>query len=713
LGIARARLLPLGLLLLSAAGLLAVGAGGLWRSVRAAEARAAQLAGAEVGRVAEAMRAALVDPRVMDAVSARRFGLREGALVVPPAVGWIEAAPAPERADAARGEEARLALTAFARREAEGGDAADLGRDLRALVEASGDAPGSDAAVLLAATWFAHRHYDHAGRAGMLSRLRALVLARAGERASSEFLDDGQVASFALLASQAEQDGPARAETGDAAALRAAGNEDLLVDTLPAIAASVGRLDPPHAAAVLARLGEVGTAQELLRHLRAHVDDVQAERRALAAVAAHVGEFAHARAPAVVVHGDDLLTYRPASDGGGAGWVAPARALLAHVFAATQPSPAVGLSFTSPLPREASAVVAGVAGVVPAAAPSVQPPWLFAALVAALGLLFSGALWSTLRGLREQARAQQAHSEFLTSVTHELKTPLASMRLFAELLAEGRVTGPAQRDEYHRLLARETARLSALVENVLDLGRTERGERGYDVQDLDAASLVAEVHALFAPVAAHSGVRVELVAQADSAGGPRHGGHDLDVASGRLWVRGDRAALTQALLNVLGNALAHGCLAARTGTGGGRSATPADVGAPGAAPQTPPSDTPEVRLTLAADARFVSVGVRDHGPGVPVAEHEAIFARFRRGGGHATGRVPGLGLGLHLSRAILRAHGGDLVCRTPADGQGGAEFVFSLPRVLTDSAPGCKGRESSHGTRIRSATSFGMDVPLP
>jgi nitrogen-specific signal transduction histidine kinase len=75
----------------------------------------------------------------------------------------------------------------------------------------------------------------------------------------------------------------------------------------------------------------------------------------------------------------------------------------------------------------------------------------------------------------------------------------------------------------------------------------------------------------------------------------------------------------------------------------------------------------------------LAIGVRDSGPGVPPGEREAIFERFRRGAAHRHGSIPGVGLGRHLARAIVRHHGGDLVCAAPADGGAGAEFVVTLP----------------------------------
>jgi two-component system phosphate regulon sensor histidine kinase PhoR len=216
-------------------------------------------------------------------------------------------------------------------------------------------------------------------------------------------------------------------------------------------------------------------------------------------------------------------------------------------------------------------------------------------------------------------------------VTHERKTPLASLRLLAEMLDEGRVRAPAQQREYFRMLAGETVRLQALIDNVLDLGRMERGERALDLRPCELGEVVRDAVAVFAPVAARDGRTVTVRGD-----------------EGALPVRADRAGLTQALLNVLDNARKYGAGA-------------------------------RIEVTLAAGPHAVRVAVRDFGPGVPPAERERIFERFVRGAAQAAGDVPGVGLGLYLARAIARAHGGELRCEAPDDGGPGAVFAFVLP----------------------------------
>jgi signal transduction histidine kinase len=275
----------------------------------------------------------------------------------------------------------------------------------------------------------------------------------------------------------------------------------------------------------------------------------------------------------------------------------------------------------------AFAGVPGIRGLRPAG--GVQPAgpaWLWPLATVALALAFAVAFRTQRRAAAAEAAAVAAQSEFLTNVTHELKTPLASIRLLSEMLQQGRAVG--REAEYHAMLGAEAARLSTLLENVLDLGRTERGERAFDVRDLDLADVAGDAVELLRPLLARAGREVALVAEAPAP------------------ARGDRGAVTQALVALLDNARKYGAgtieVAARVGDGVAR------------------------------------VEVRDHGDGVPAAERERIFERFVRGARHRDGATPGAGIGLYVARAAMRRFGGDLVCAEPAGGVG-ARFVLTLP----------------------------------
>ena len=264
------------------------------------------------------------------------------------------------------------------------------------------------------------------------------------------------------------------------------------------------------------------------------------------------------------------------------------------------------------------------------------------------GVMIAGLIVYTVFLVLEIKRNEE-HDTFINSVTHELKTPLASIRLFAEMLDEGRVASDAKRAEYHRLLAGEAERLSTLIENVLDLGRLERGERAFDRRPQRVDEIVRDVVERFRPLAERDGISIETIV--------------ADSSNRSAWLADvDRGALAQALLNLLENARKY----AREGK---RVAVSLET--PGAA--DPAANSGSTR------AGTIRVVVRDFGSGVPRSDRELIFDRFRRGERQRDGSVPGLGLGLHVARSLVRAFEGEVDCEEPADGGAGAMFAITLP----------------------------------
>jgi two-component system phosphate regulon sensor histidine kinase PhoR len=249
--------------------------------------------------------------------------------------------------------------------------------------------------------------------------------------------------------------------------------------------------------------------------------------------------------------------------------------------------------------------------------------------------------------VRREVDLTAARARFLTNVTHELKTPLASIRLFAEMLLEGRVESEAKRGEYHRLLAGESERLSALIENVLDLGRLERGERALDLKPRRMDELTREILERIAPLAARDGLTIATR------------GLDLPCEASC-----DRGALAQALVNLLDNSRKYAAA-------GGK-----------------------VEVALERDGGVARLCVRDFGPGIPEEERERIFEPFVRGERQRDGAIPGLGLGLHLARSLLRAQHGELRCTAPGDGGAGVCFVAELPLHAPHAPPEPNGAKN-------------------
>jgi signal transduction histidine kinase len=411
--------------------------------------------------------------------------------------------------------------------------------------------------------------------------------------------------------------------------------------------AAFAALEPAELAALLLELqSEAGESRAA--ELRAIAAPVVAQRHVLASVDPLVPRLASAREPVVEALGDELLLYYPErtaagatadASGSGQGALVPPRELVAA-------APDGGGRFLLGGAREAASgtgadslsdaiPVVPLISIVPAKAP---PAGLFAGrqglavLIVLLAATFGVGLAVALRMVRREVELTAARARFLTNVTHELKTPLASIRLFAEMLLEGRVESEAKRGEYHRLLAGESERLSALIENVLDLGRLERGERALDLEPRRIDELTREILERIAPLAARDGLAIAT--------------RGLDVACEASC---DRGALAQALVNLLDNSRKYAAA-------GGK-----------------------VEVALERDSGVARLSVRDFGPGIPEEERERIFEPFVRGERQRDGSIPGLGLGLHLARSLLRAQHGELRCTSPQDGGAGVCFVAELP----------------------------------
>lgn len=249
-----------------------------------------------------------------------------------------------------------------------------------------------------------------------------------------------------------------------------------------------------------------------------------------------------------------------------------------------------------------------------------------ALFVAAIVLGGSLLLWQAHRHWRD---AMQKTS-FVSNVSHEFKTPLTSIRMYAEMLAEGRVKDDARRTEYLKVIVDQSQRLTRLVNNALDFSRLEQKRRAYRPELFDLCVLAEEVLESQRVRLQEAGLRLEV----DAPGVP------CVVAS-------DRDAVTQAILNVLDNALKY---AAEGG---------------------------QLRVELACRAGRCTARFLDRGPGVAAAHRERIFDNFYRVDDSLTAKQPGCGLGLSIARRMMRDLGGD-VRFDPREG-GGSVFEVMVP----------------------------------
>ncbi|MBI5490477.1 MAG: hypothetical protein HY905_24290 [Deltaproteobacteria bacterium] len=233
--------------------------------------------------------------------------------------------------------------------------------------------------------------------------------------------------------------------------------------------------------------------------------------------------------------------------------------------------------------------------------------------------------------LRRELELAQRRTDFLSAVSHELRAPVTTIRMYAEMLRDGWVDDEARRSEYESAIVSEGERLSRLVENVLAYSRRERG-KPLAFRDADLAEKVREVAGVQRPVFEREKLALEV-----------------DGPDTLPW-RFDPDAVTQILVNLLDNALKH------SGNASERRVL--------------------VRLSGAPDAATVSVC--DHGPGIAAGEQKKIFEAFYRVGSELTRETRGTGLGLALVRRLARAHGGEVsVASEPGKG---ATFTVLLGR---------------------------------
>ena len=236
--------------------------------------------------------------------------------------------------------------------------------------------------------------------------------------------------------------------------------------------------------------------------------------------------------------------------------------------------------------------------------------------VVALGVLLAG-MWFLIRVVRREIALAQMKANFVADVSHELKTPLAAIQLFCETLQSGRVTSEAKRQEYYSIIIRESARLTSMINNILDFSRIESGRADDALQPIDVGRVVRETYDAF---------RVEL--------DDKEFEHELSIAEGLPSVRADRDAISQAVLNLMSNAVKY-------------------------------SDEDrfvevEVRHDTRRGRHGVLISVHDRGIGIQPEDRAHLFEGFFRSPDDRVRQRTGTGLGLALVKHIVDAHGGSL-----------------------------------------------------
>jgi two-component system, OmpR family, sensor histidine kinase SenX3 len=246
-----------------------------------------------------------------------------------------------------------------------------------------------------------------------------------------------------------------------------------------------------------------------------------------------------------------------------------------------------------------------------------------------LGMIISGVVLNTLFLVREIRRNEQ-HDAFIHAVTHELKTPVASIRLYLETL-QTRKVDDAKRNEFYHIMLEDSNRLLTTIEQILCTGRIGPGNRKPNRTSIDVGALV---DVCIARARTLHGVTPESL---EYYPGPR------------ITIVGDSDEVQAAVSNLIDNAVKYS------------------------------GNTTHVKVDISmVGVKYVWIRVRDDGPGIPKNELKRIFKRFYRVPGPLATRVQGTGLGLYIVRSVAKRHGGRVWAESGGLGHG-STFVLQLP----------------------------------
>lgn len=281
------------------------------------------------------------------------------------------------------------------------------------------------------------------------------------------------------------------------------------------------------------------------------------------------------------------------------------------------------------------------------------------------GFIIAGIVLNTIFLVREIRRNEQQDS-FLNAVTHELKTPIASIRLYLETL-QRREIAEEERRNFYRVMLDDTDRLQSTVEQVLKAGEARHADAESHRQEVDFIAIVRE------------SVQLAEIRHHLAPGTIRVAGDPGD----EVIVVGNSDELRTAVANLLNNAVKYSEIAAKSNpVGPGAPQGLPSNSSPSAGPRAPSpaaAALPRIEVELRMPTiDTVELLIRDNGVGIPRSELRRIFRRFYRVP-QSTGTARGTGLGLFIVRSIIRRHGGDVTAESPGVGRG-STFTIRLPR---------------------------------
>src|SRR5260221_200359 len=227
-----------------------------------------------------------------------------------------------------------------------------------------------------------------------------------------------------------------------------------------------------------------------------------------------------------------------------------------------------------------------------------------------IALMLLAGLYLAYANVQRESRLSRLKSDFVANVSHELKTPLALIRLFAETLEMGRVPGEEKAKQYYRIINKESQRLTQLINNILDFSRIEAGRKQYRFVLADVTRIVSDVVEAYRFPIEQQGFTLEV-----------------EIAEDLKAAEVDPESIEQALLNLVNNAIKYS------------------------------SDEKYIKIAVRPQGETVLISVRDKGLGVAKADQKRIFEKFYRAENTLVHTTKGSGLGLSLVQHIMEAHG--------------------------------------------------------
>jgi len=256
----------------------------------------------------------------------------------------------------------------------------------------------------------------------------------------------------------------------------------------------------------------------------------------------------------------------------------------------------------------------------------------FYAFLLLAGILTFG-LTLTIRSVTHQLALSRLKSDFVSTISHEFKSPLTAIRHLTEILISDRVPSEDRRKRYYRVMLEQSERLSLLVDNILDLAKMEEGRHELDLETVDVGNLLREIVEAVDHRTRHDGFLIRA-----------------EIEEPTPMILLDVEAVTQATTNLIDNAVRYS------------------------------GESREVVVHGYSDSTHFNIAVEDFGIGLSVDETRRVFERFYRGGDELTRSVKGTGLGLSLVKRIAEAHGGSVVVESEPGR--GSTFSIKLPRTV-------------------------------